>query len=412
MEAVLCGEHARSARRCASELDRRLDRLRAGAREQHALQPRRRAADQLLRKQRRQRRRAELHRSRQVELERFDERCANARVVAPDVEHPEAAEHVEVLVAALVPEVRALRACPLAVEADLLENPRELRVDRAAPQVDVAVVPLREQLGESQIAHVGNATARTARTTTAEPLESGAVASVYDVVTVGRAGNERRRTYVTDDSLAPGDVIRLEGRDWLVERVEPDGDEFVAHVFAKVARYRVRLRHPDGREELGAFRRFRPDAPGSAMHSARSKTRQPASWQVVDVRLAHDDGGEPYRELIAERDFAEVEQLPDHELEHALAAREDELPFGAQAAFARAEARGLSIELVALEPGEAPDWAEAEAFIDALIIEEIEDDLLELCGVAPDRDPREAWIGIVKERLRSDLESFRARRRR
>ena len=194
----------------------------------------------------------------------------------------------------------------------------------------------------------------------------------------------------------------------MVERVDPDGGEYVAHVFAKVARYRIRLRHPDGHEELGGFRRFRPDAPGLGHAFSTIEDGQPASWQVVDVRLAHDDGGEPYRELIAERDFAEVDQLPDHELEHALAAREDELPCGAQAAFARAEARGLSIELVALEPGEAPDWAEAEAFIDALILEEIEDDLLELCGVAPDRDPREAWIGIVKERLRSDLESFRA----
>ncbi len=66
------------------------------------------------------------------------------------------------------------------------------------------------------------------------------------------------------------------------------------------------------------------------------------------------------------------------------------------------------MELVALDAGEAPDWDEAERYIDALILEEIEDDLLEQCGVHPDRDPRDAWLDTVKERLRFDLASFRA----
>jgi hypothetical protein len=34
--------------------------------------------------------------------------------------------------------------------------------------------------------------------------------------------------------------------------------------------------------------------------------------------------------------------------------------------------------------------------------------LVVLCGVNPERDSPETWITIVKERLRSDLESFRA----
>ena len=53
-----------------------------------------------------------------------------------------------------------------------------------------------------------------------------------------------------------------------------------------------------------------------------------------------------------------------------------------------AEEAGELVELVALEPGEAPDWAEAERYIDALMIDEIEDDLLVLCGVNPENDPR------------------------
>ena len=118
-------DDARAPGRRAAELQRRLDRLGARAREEHALEPRRRAADQLLGEQRRQRRCAELHRAGQVELERLDERRAHARVVAADVEHPEAAEHVEVLVAARVPEVRALGARPTSRSKPIVFRTRE-----------------------------------------------------------------------------------------------------------------------------------------------------------------------------------------------------------------------------------------------------------------------------------------------
>jgi hypothetical protein len=134
----------------------------------------------------------------------------------------------------------------------------------------------------------------------------------------------------------------------------------------------------------------------------------PVSWEVVDEQLARDEDGEPYLDLLAERDYSELEEIPDHELEHALALRGAELPEAASATFDRAERLGLAVELVALEPGEDPDWAEAETYIDALIIEEIEDDLLEVCGVDPDRDPPDSWLAKVRERLRSDLEQFRA----
>jgi hypothetical protein len=233
------------------------------------------------------------------------------------------------------------------------------------------------------------------------------VAFTYDVVTLDRAGRDRHRRYASEDALSPADVIRLYGRDWLIERVEPDGDEVLGRLVVKPARYRVRLRHPDGREELGAFRRFRSDAPRLGHTFSTIEDGQPASWNVVDERLAFDEQGEPYLELLAERDFEELEQLPDHELEHALAAREEALPAAASAVFTRAEAGGLSLELVALEPGEEPDWEAAASYIDSLILEEIEDDLFELCGVDTDRDPHESWLPKVQERLRSDLERFR-----
>ena len=224
----------------------------------------------------------------------------------------------------------------------------------------------------------------------------------YDIAAATRAGKERLHPYATQEPIQVGDVVRLEGRYWLIESIEG------SNAWAKPARYRLTLRHPDGTEEVGAFRRFRPGAPGLGHAFSTLEDGQPASWEVVDQRLVLDDDGEPYLELVAERDFAEPEDVPDHELEHALARRdEDELPAGAAAAFARAEEEGLSIELVALEPGEEPDWDEAERYLDALILEELEDDLIELCGVHPGRDPRETWLATVKERLLEDLRQFR-----
>jgi hypothetical protein len=230
----------------------------------------------------------------------------------------------------------------------------------------------------------------------------------YEIAAVTRAGTERVHPYASEDPLEAGDVVRLEGRYWLIESLAPAGEGPPVRAVAKPAQYRFRLLHPDGREETGAFRRFRPGSPRLGHAFTTVEDGQPVSWQVVDERLARDDRGEPYLELVAERDYAEYEEFPDHQLEHALAAEEEEgLPPAAVATLSRAEEAGLAVELVALEPGEEPDWDEAERFVDALVLEEIEDDLLELCGVRPERDPREHWLDTVKERLRSDLAQFR-----
>lgn len=228
------------------------------------------------------------------------------------------------------------------------------------------------------------------------------MATSYELVHVTPTGRERVHPYTSEEPLAPGAVVRNEGRDWLVDEVSG------SRVQLKPARYRLRLRHPDGHEELGAFRRFRPDAPRAGHTFSTLEDGEPVSWQVADERLAHGADGAPYLDLTAERDYSEEEdapQLPEHELEHALSRGDAPEAAGA---LASALEQGLFVELVALEPGEAPDWAEAEAYIDALELEVIEDDLIELCGVNPDRDPRETWLETVKARLRSDLEQFRA----
>jgi hypothetical protein len=229
------------------------------------------------------------------------------------------------------------------------------------------------------------------------------VAERYDIVTVSRAGQERTHEFVSNETLGPGSVIHLAGRDWLIADAEG------TRLRAKHARYRLSLRHPDGRQEAGAFRRYRSDGPRLGHAFSTLEQGEPISWQVVDERLERDESGEPYLALQAERDYAEREgSLPDHELEHTLARRGEELPEGASAMLERAVAEGLHIELVALEPGETPDWEEAGRYIDAVGLEEINDDLLELCGVDPSRDPQETWLRKVKDRLSADLESFRA----
>jgi hypothetical protein len=233
-------------------------------------------------------------------------------------------------------------------------------------------------------------------------LETEHSAYHYEIVAPHPTGREHVHRYASDEPLEVGDVVQLEGRYWLIESLE------AARAFAKPGRYRLTLRHPEGSDETGAFRRLRPDAPSLGHTFSTLEDGRPVGWEVRGRRLARDDQGEIYLELIAERNFEELDELPDHELEHALARRRnDELPDTAAATLDRAEQAGLSIELVSLEPGEEPDWEEADRYIDALVIEEINDDLVVLCGVDPERDSPETWITTVKERLRSDLESFR-----
>jgi hypothetical protein len=227
------------------------------------------------------------------------------------------------------------------------------------------------------------------------------VAVSYDVVTRARDGREHVRRYTSDDALAPGSILVLDGRYFIVEGI--DG----TRARAWPARYRLTLRHPDGHEETGAFRRFRADAPLQGHQLSTVEGGAPVSWVVLEQRLARDDAGEPFLETIAERDYAEVESLPEHQLEHALAQEGGDAE-AAAAVLRRAEEAGLAVELVALEPGQAADWEEAGRFVDALVLEEVSDDLLTMSGVDPSRDPRDSWLETVQQRLRDDLASFRA----
>ena len=84
--------------------------------------------------------------------------------------------------------------------------------------------------------------------------ESAHLSVTYEITTRDRSAAKRVHGYTTEDALAPGAIVEIGGRSWLVNRIAGEG------VDAWPARYRLTLRHPDGSEEHGAFRRFRADA--------------------------------------------------------------------------------------------------------------------------------------------------------
>ena len=57
------------------------------------------------------------------------------------------------------------------------------------------------------------------------------------------------------------------------------------------------------------------------------------------------------------------------------------MPAAAAAVLGQAARAGQAVELVSLEPGERPDWDEAQRYIDALVLEEVDEDLIDMCGV-------------------------------
>ena len=67
------------------------------------------------------------------------------------------------------------------------------------------------------------------------------MASSYELVHVSRSGRERVHPYTSAEPLQPGSLVHYEGRDWLAESI--DG----TRVTLRPARYRLKLRHPDGR---------------------------------------------------------------------------------------------------------------------------------------------------------------------
>lgn len=128
VEGVVAVQDARSASGVPGELQRGLDCLRAAVAEEHPVQVRA-VAEQLLGEQPGQRLAVEAGQVGEVRVEHVVQRLADHGVVAAEPHHPEPGEHVQVVVAVRVPEVRALGPLVDLVEADGVQHARELVVE-------------------------------------------------------------------------------------------------------------------------------------------------------------------------------------------------------------------------------------------------------------------------------------------
>ena len=93
----------------------------------------------------------------------------------------------------------------------------------------------------------------------------------YDIAATTRAGKQRVHPYASEEPLEVGQIVRLEGRYWLIESIED------SRAAAKPARYRLNGRHvyknsaalrfgrlpacPEAARPLGPVRSPRPRRP-------------------------------------------------------------------------------------------------------------------------------------------------------
>ena len=146
MPAVIeIGELA-AARRRAGEFQRRLDRFGAGVAEEHGVEMRRTTFDQRLGQQTRQERAIHLHHVRQIQIEHVADHLRDLRMIAADRVHAEPAQHVEVAVAFLVPEILALGFRVHPVEPDGAKHLHQRRVDVLLVQLVVLPEPFGDDL--------------------------------------------------------------------------------------------------------------------------------------------------------------------------------------------------------------------------------------------------------------------------
>ena len=152
VEGVAAIHDAAAPGRGARELDRRLDRLRAGIGEEHLVEMRH-EREQPLGQNAGERRDVHLHEIRQVGVEHALQRRANRRMIAADREHAEAAQQVEIAVALAVVEVLAASLAKADIIADRPQHPDHLLVEAAAMQAEALGFVALEQRRNVDVSH-------------------------------------------------------------------------------------------------------------------------------------------------------------------------------------------------------------------------------------------------------------------
>ena len=133
MERVAAiGDAAAAGRARAGELDRRLDRLRAGIGEEHLVRCGTSASSRSARA--RQASNVHLHEVRQIGIEHAFQRGTNRRMIAAEREHTESAQQVEIAVIVPVVEVLAASLAKADVIADRPQDADHLLVETPGMQ--------------------------------------------------------------------------------------------------------------------------------------------------------------------------------------------------------------------------------------------------------------------------------------
>ena len=132
----------------AGKFDRRLDGLGAGVAEKHLCQPVRAALEKLLGKQPAEQRDVHLHHVGQLAGQHILQGLNHRRMVTPQGIDAEATEQIQILVALIIVEIRALGASIDPVITNGLEHAYHLRIEMLLVQGEILAGVFLQQIGD------------------------------------------------------------------------------------------------------------------------------------------------------------------------------------------------------------------------------------------------------------------------
>ena len=144
VEGVVAVQDGRAAGRGAAELDRRLRGFGAGVAEEQLRQPRH-VAGEALGEQAGEQGHVELHQAGELAAQHLLERAGHGRMVAPEREHAEPAQQIEIALAVGVEQMRPLGAHVVHGEAEGAQDAQQLRVEMAIEQLELVAAPFLDE---------------------------------------------------------------------------------------------------------------------------------------------------------------------------------------------------------------------------------------------------------------------------